>query len=148
MYAKIAPAFTPVFSGVRVTRCTFCRSLFVLLYFFLWPLYCLSFFDIRLLTPLVSSNSSSYNINYLHNWKILVIFLSLFLWHAFFMTVVDRGFAPRTGQTKDYKIGICCFSSKHAALRRRGKEWLARNQDIMSEWSDISIRLVSLRLVL
>jgi hypothetical protein len=37
----------------------FCRSLFVLLYFFFWPLCCLSFFDIRILiTPLVSSNSS------------------------------------------------------------------------------------------
>ena len=31
---------------------------------------------------------------------------------------VDRGFEPRSGQTKDYKIGICCFSAKHAALRR------------------------------
>ena len=37
----------------------FCRSLFVLLYFFFWPLFCLFFFDIRILnTPLVSSNSS------------------------------------------------------------------------------------------
>ena len=37
----------------------FCRSLFVLLYFFFWPLCCLSFFDMRILiTPLVSSNSS------------------------------------------------------------------------------------------
>jgi hypothetical protein len=39
--------------------CMFCRSLFVLLYFFIWPLCCLFFFDIRILiTPLVSSNSS------------------------------------------------------------------------------------------
>jgi hypothetical protein len=39
--------------------CMFCRSLFVLLYFFFWPLSCLVFFDIRILiTPLVSSNSS------------------------------------------------------------------------------------------
>ena len=30
-------------------------------------------------------------------------------------SVVDRGFEPRSGQTKDYKIGICCFSAKHAA---------------------------------
>ena len=38
---------------------------------------------------------------------------------------VDRGFEPRSGQTKDYKIGICCFSAKHAALRRKSKEsWL------------------------
>ena len=37
----------------------FCRSFFVLLYFFFWPLCCL-FFDIRILiTPLLSSNSSS-----------------------------------------------------------------------------------------
>jgi hypothetical protein len=29
--------------------------------------------------------------------------------------VVDRGFEPQSGQTKDYKIGICCFSAKHTA---------------------------------
>ena len=39
--------------------CMFCRSLFVLLYFFFWSLSCLFFFDIRILiTPLVSPNSS------------------------------------------------------------------------------------------
>jgi hypothetical protein len=55
-------------------------------------------------------------------------------------TVVDRGFEPRSGQTKDYKIGICCFSAKHAALMRKSKDWLARNQNNVSEWSDISTR--------
>ena len=54
---------SPVFSGVRVTRSCFmyifCRSLFVPLCFFFWPVCCLFFFDIRILiTPLVSSNSS------------------------------------------------------------------------------------------
>ena len=35
----------------------FCRSFFVLLFFFFWSLYCLSFFELRLLIiPLVSSN--------------------------------------------------------------------------------------------
>jgi len=34
-------------------------------------------------------------------------------------SAVDRGFEPRSGQTEDYKIGICCFSDKHAALRRK-----------------------------
>jgi hypothetical protein len=54
----------PVFSGVPDTRslvlCVmFCRSLFVLLSFFFWPLCCLSFIDLRILiTPYVSSNSS------------------------------------------------------------------------------------------
>jgi hypothetical protein len=67
-YPSRAPEFTPVFSGVRVNTqsldlyahfCMFCRSLFVLLYFFFWPLCCLFFFDIQILiTPLVSSNSS------------------------------------------------------------------------------------------
>jgi hypothetical protein len=39
-------------------------------------------------------------------------------------SVVDRGFEPRSGQTKDYKICICCFSSKHATLRRKSKDWI------------------------
>jgi hypothetical protein len=54
------------------------------------------------------------------------------------LSVVDRGFEPRSGQTKDYKIGICCFSANHAALRRKNKDWLARNQNKVSEWSDKS----------
>jgi hypothetical protein len=54
--------------------------------------------------------------------------------------VVDCGFDPRSGQTKDYNIGICCFSTKHATLRRKSKDWLTRNQDNVSEWGDLSIR--------
>ena len=33
---------------------------------------------------------------------------------------------------------MCCFSSKHAALRKKSKDWLARNQNNVSEWSDMS----------
>jgi hypothetical protein len=55
-------------------------------------------------------------------------------------SVVDRGFEPWSGQTKDYKIGMCCFSAKHVALRRKSKEWLARNQDNVCEWSGMSTR--------
>jgi hypothetical protein len=50
----------------------------------------------------------------------------------------DRGLKPWSGQTKDFKIGICCFSAKHAALRRKNKDWLAWNQNNVSEWSDMS----------
>jgi hypothetical protein len=46
----------------------------------------------------------------------------------------------RSCQTKEYKIGICCFSAENAALRRKSKDWLAQNQNNVSEWSDISIR--------
>jgi hypothetical protein len=47
-------------------------------------------------------------------------------------SAVDHGFEPQSGQTKDYKIGICCFSAKHVVLRRKSKDWLARNQDNVS----------------
>jgi hypothetical protein len=53
---------------------------------------------------------------------------------------VDRGFEPLLSQTKDCKIGMCCFFAKHAALRRKSEDWLARNQNNVSEWSDMSTR--------
>jgi hypothetical protein len=37
-------------------------------------------------------------------------------------SVVDHGFESRSGQTKDYEIGICCFSAKHTALQRKDKD--------------------------
>ena len=55
-------------------------------------------------------------------------------------SAVDRGFDPRSGKTKDYKIGICCYSTKYTALREKRKKWLARNQDNVSEWSEMSTR--------
>ena len=54
--------------------------------------------------------------------------------------MVDRGFEPRSVQTKDFKIGICCFSDRHAALRRKSDDWLARNSNNVSEWNDMSTR--------
>ena len=48
-------------------------------------------------------------------------------------SVVDHGFEPWSGQTKDYKIGICCIFAKHTALRRKRKDWSARNQNNVSE---------------
>jgi hypothetical protein len=54
------------------------------------------------------------------------------------LSVVDRGFELRSGQTNDYKIGIYCFSAKHSALRRKSKDWLALDQNNVSKWSDMS----------
>jgi hypothetical protein len=59
-----------VFSGgscysIFSFMCMFCRSLFVLLYFFFWPLCCLFFSDIRILiTFLVSPNYSCAYLQY------------------------------------------------------------------------------------
>ena len=36
-------------------------------------------------------------------------------------SAVYREFELRSDQTKDYEIGICCFSSKQPALRVRAK---------------------------
>jgi len=66
-YPSGAPEFKSVFIVVRVTQslvlCVmFCRSSFVLLPFFFWPLCCLFFFDIRfLITPLASSKCSCHH---------------------------------------------------------------------------------------
>ena len=54
-------------------------------------------------------------------------------------SAVDRRFEPRSGQTKDYKIGIYCFSAKQTALRRTSKYWLTRIRDKESDLGDMSI---------
>jgi hypothetical protein len=38
--------------------------------------------------------------------------------------VLIMGSCSGSGQTKDYKIGIFCFSVKYGALRRKSKDWL------------------------
>ena len=35
------------------------------------------------------------------------------------LSVVYSGFESGSGKTVDYKIGMCCFSAKHIALRRQ-----------------------------
>jgi hypothetical protein len=52
-------------------------------------------------------------------------------------SAVDRWFEPRSGQNKDYKIGIYCFSANHAALRKNSKDWLAQKQNNVSGWIDM-----------
>ena len=47
---------------------------------------------------------------------------------VFTSSAVDRGFEPRSGETKDLNF------------RSKSKNWLTRNQDIVSEWNDMSTR--------
>jgi hypothetical protein len=44
-------------------------------------------------------------------------------------SAVDRGFELLSGQIKNHEIGISCFSTKHAALRSKNKDWLARKSE-------------------
>ena len=64
--------------------------------------------------PLISLSLLSilYNMNRIGGVMVNVLALS----------TVDRGFEPRSSQTKDYKIGICCFSAMHEVLRRKNKD--------------------------
>jgi hypothetical protein len=41
---------------------------------------------------------------------------------VFSSRAVDRWFESGSGQTKGYEIGICCFSAKHAALRKKDQK--------------------------
>jgi hypothetical protein len=59
--------------------------------------------------------------------KCLFVKISIVMVSVLALSAVDHGFKPWSGQTKDYKIGICCFSAKYAALRRKSKDCLARN---------------------
>ena len=58
-------------------------------------------------------------------------------------SMLDCGVEPREGQNKDYKIGNCCFSGKHAAFRHKSKAWLSRNEGNEFEWSDMSTHRLS-----
>ena len=62
-------------------------------------------------------------------------------------SAVDRGFDSRSGQAKDYQLVFVTYNAKHAELRRKSKDWLARNQDNVSEWSDMYIRGLLCQLV-
>jgi hypothetical protein len=57
----------------------------------------------------------------------------------FFIMSVARCFRQTqwSGKTRDDKIGICCFSAEHPALRRKNKDWLARKQNNVSAWGEM-----------
>ena len=146
-YTFETPAFTPGFKWVRVTRSLVLCLFFVedCLSFFFWSLFCLSF-DLRIfITPLVYIQTllkTSLVIKiYRLNTQVLAYFNRIGGWMVSVLdsSAVDRGFEPRSGQTKYYKMGICCFSATHVALRRKSNVWLARNRANVSLWGDMSI---------
>ena len=84
-----------------------------------------------LISALIKNHGNSIDMN--RNGEVIVSVLSY--------NAVDCGFETRLGKTKDYKIGICCFSAKHAALRRKSKDRLACNQDnvYVYPWTVVSV---------
>ena len=73
-----------------------------------------------------------------HYIQMYVSYISGIMVSVLASSAVDHGLEPRSGQVKDYEIGIFCFSAKHTTLRRKSKDWLAQNQD--NVWGDMSTR--------
>jgi hypothetical protein len=69
---------------------------------------CLNLFKINTVLILILQNKKDEDI--------YTMYLDRVKLYLFLSSVVDRGFEPRSGQTKDYKIGICCFAAKNTAL--------------------------------
>jgi hypothetical protein len=44
-------------------------------------------------------------------------------------SVVYHGFEPGSRQTKNYDIGMRCFSANHAAWTRKSEDWMVRNKN-------------------
>jgi hypothetical protein len=55
------------------------------------------------------------------------------------LSVVDSGFEPGRVKPKTiYNIGICCFSAKHTALRRKSKDMKSKFTVIFETKTNVS----------
>ena len=56
----------------------------------------------------------------------------------FASSTVDRGFEPRSVQTKDYQKKYVAYAPSIKEKEQQQQNWLAWNQDNVSEWGDMS----------
>ena len=54
-------------------------------------------------------------------------------------SVIGRDFESDQVKRKTIKLVFVAFLLQHAALKRKNKDWLALNQDNVSEWGDMSV---------
>ena len=67
---------------------------------------------------IINTYKQKYGLFFSSNYMLFVIFFFLFccnriggvMVNEIASSAVDRGFDPRSGQTKDYEIGLCFFS--------------------------------------
>ena len=116
--------------------CMFCRSLFVLLYFFFWQLCFRFFFDLRILiSPLVSSNSSLK----------LISSICLGFWLCLVDVFFNRQSAFRWEQT------VLLYSLTCSFIREWASEWLLlsanstifqlyQRKQVNVQWDDNKVR--------
>ena len=75
-----------------------------------------------------------------HGWEIKQVNIHIIHIGSVMASVLASGRSWLS--SKEYKISIYYFSTKHRALWNKNKDWLARKKDNESEWSDMSTRVV------
>jgi len=83
------------------------------------------------------------NLDHVKPWSCLTLIMSnlghVKPWTCQTLVMSNLGhIKPRSCQTKDYDIGIYCFSTKHTVLISKSNGWLAQSQDNVSEWGYMS----------
>jgi hypothetical protein len=51
-------------------------------------------------------------------------------------SAIDRGFEPPSGKTKDYEIGISCFSAQHMHSIKEKEQRLVDSPWCASDWNN------------
>jgi hypothetical protein len=90
-----------------------------------WPKFEFIYLDIQLFHVIVAVLQIQYCISCSNGWH----------------TLLECGRSwvrAQSSQTKDYEISMCCFSAKHAALRRKSKDWLAWNHENVFKLSNMT----------
>ena len=72
-----------------------------------------------------------------HYGKTLVKYIGGVISNVIAFNMIGRDFENQSDQTKDYKIGVCCFFAKHTTLRSNIKYYLTLNQDNVFKRSDM-----------
>ena len=86
-------------------------------------------FDVVIVTPRYSWNTSKVDVKHQSINLYCANLISGVMVSIVASSGLDRGVKSWSGQTKDHKIGICCFSAKHSALMRKRQDWFAQNQN-------------------
>ena len=120
-----------------------CAQCWLSLFRVLYPLLPLSLYCPFLIAPSVFCKV------YLHKWRYNICYKSLIPFGCLSLQWQIYRFWHKKKQENILVVSIficiCCFSAKHAVLKRKRKDWLTRNQDNVSEWGDMYIRRLLLQ---
>ena len=105
-----------------------------------------SIFDFLTLNDVeISSNNMSTRLTFIFNIYIFNHIGGVMV-RVLTSSAIDCWLEPRSGQTKDYEIGMCCFFTKHAALRRKSRQITINNEifnlELKCQWISYLMAIV------